>query len=260
MEPIRLQKYMAECGIASRRKAEEYITLGLVKVNGEVVTELGTKIDPEKDKVEVKSKTGNIMKFIEKNEDINETNEEKEINPEKKVYILLNKPVGYVCTVNDEKGRSTVMELLKGINERVVPVGRLDMYTSGLLLLSNDGDFVYKVTHPKHETTKTYIVKTRGVPTERALEKLRKGIKIEEYTTSPAKVELLLKDNTNNVSRIWIQIHEGRNRQVRKMCEAIGLSVIALKREGVGELTCEGVQKGEWRYLTQEEVQKIMEN
>ena len=182
----------------------------------------------------------------------------KEIVSEKKVYILLNKPVGYVTTVSDEKERPTVMELLNGVKEKVVPVGRLDMFTSGLLLLSNDGEFIYKVTHPKHETTKTYIVKTRGVPTEKDLEKLRVGVKIEDYTTSPAKVELLLKDNTNDISRIWIQIHEGRNRQVRKMCESIGLSVIALKREGVGDLTCEGVERGKWRYLTDEEVKNIM--
>ena len=233
----RLQKYLAECGVASRRKCEEIILEGKVSVNGKVVTELGTRIIPGKDKIELNG---------------------KEIVSEKKVYILLNKPVGYVTTVSDEKERQTVMELLNGVKEKVVPVGRLDMFTSGLLLLSNDGEFIYKVTHPKHETTKTYIVKTRGVPTEKDLEKLRVGVKIEDYTTSPAKVELLLKDNTNDISRIWIQIHEGRNRQVRKMCEAIGLSVIALKREGVGELTCEGVERGKWRYLTEEEVKNIM--
>ncbi len=233
----RLQKYLAECGVASRRKCEEIILAGKVKVNGQVIIELGTKVISGKDKVEIDG---------------------KEILLEKKVYILLNKPVGYVTTVSDEKERPTVMELLDGVKEKVVPVGRLDMFTSGLLLLSNDGEFIYKVTHPKHETTKTYIVKTRGVPTEKDLEKLRVGIKIEDYTTSPAKVELLLKDNTNDISRIWIQIHEGRNRQVRKMCEAIGLSVIALKREGVGDLTCEGVERGKWRYLTDEEVKNIM--
>ncbi len=237
MEEERLQKYLAECGVASRRKCEEYILEGKVKVNGKVITELGTKINPQKDKVEINGQV---------------------ITKEKKVYILLNKPVGYVTTVNDEKQRKTVMELLNGVNEKVVPVGRLDMFTSGLLLLSNDGEFIYKVTHPKHETTKTYIVKTRGIPTEKDLEKLRVGIKIEDYITSPAKVELLLKDNTNNIARIWIQIHEGRNRQVRKMCEAIGLSVIALKREGVGNLTCEGVERGKWRYLKEEEVREIM--
>lgn len=233
----RLQKYLAECGVASRRKCEEYIKCGFVKVNGKVVNELGTKIIPETDIVEMNG---------------------KKIVKENKVYILLNKPVGYVTTVTDERERKTVMDLLEGVNEKVVPVGRLDMFTSGLLLLSNDGDFIYKVTHPKHETTKTYIVKTRGIPSEGDLEKLRHGVKIEEYITSPAKVELLLKDNTNNIARILIQIHEGRNRQVRKMCESIGLSVIALKREGVGNLTCEGVNKGEWRYLTSKEVEEIM--
>lgn len=234
---VRLQKFLAECGVASRRKCEEIILAGKVKVNGVLITELGTKINPEADIVEVDGKV---------------------ISSEKKVYILLNKPVGYVTTMSDEKERPTVMELLEGVKEKVVPVGRLDMFTSGLLLLSNDGDFVYKVTHPKHETTKTYIVKTRGVPRESDLEKLRVGVKIEDYTTSPAEVNLLLKDNTNNIARIWIRIHEGRNRQVRKMCEAIGLSVIALKREGVGNLTCEGVERGKWRYLTDEEVSDIL--
>lgn len=234
---VRLQKFLAECGVASRRKCEEIILQGKVKVNGTVVTELGTKVTPEKDTVEV---DGNV------------------INVEKKVYILLNKPVGYVTTMSDEKERPTVMELLEGVKEKVVPVGRLDMFTSGLLLLSNDGEFIYKVTHPKHETTKTYVVKTRGVPRESDLEKLRVGVKIEDYMTSPAEVNLLLKDNTNNIARIWIRIHEGRNRQVRKMCEAIGLSVIALKREGVGNLTCEGVERGKWRYLTDEEVKEIL--
>lgn len=236
---VRLQKFMAECGVASRRKSEELILDRKVKVNGKVVSELGTKIDTDKDVIEV---DGEI------------------VSSEKKVYILLNKPVGYVTTMSDEKERPTVMELLEGVKEKVVPVGRLDMFTSGLLLFSNDGEFVNKVTHPKHETTKTYIVKTRGVPKESDLEKLRRGVKIETYITSPAKVELLMKDNTNNIARIWIQIHEGRNRQVRKMCEAIGLSVIALKREGVGNLNCEGVERGKWRYLTEQEVKDIMEN
>ena len=239
MEQVRLQKFLAECGIASRRKCEELIVEGKVKVNGIVVTELGSKITPGEDVVTFDGK-------------------EVALEQEKKVYILLNKPVGYVTTISDEQKRPTVMELLKDVKEKVVPVGRLDMYTSGLLLLSNDGDFIYKVTHPKHETIKTYIVKVRGIPTEKDLDKLRKGVKIEEFITSPARVELLLKDKTNNVSRILIEIHEGRNRQVRKMCEAIGLSVIALKREGVGGLTCEGVEKGKWRYLTDEEVERIM--
>ena len=163
---VRLQKFLAECGVASRRKCEEIILDRKVKVNGKIVSELGTKVNPENDVVEV---NGQVL-----------TNE-------KKVYILLNKPVGYVTTMSDEKERPTVMELLEGVKEKVVPVGRLDMFTSGLLLLSNDGEFIYKVTHPKHETTKTYIVKTRGVPKESDLEKLRRGVKIETYTTSRAK-------------------------------------------------------------------------
>ncbi len=239
MGMIRLQKYMAECGIASRRKCEEMIADGLIRVNGDIVTEPGTKVDPLVDKIEFK-------------------NGKKEIKPEKKVYLMLNKPVGYVTTVKDEKGRSTVMSLLKGVEEKVVPVGRLDMYTSGLLLFSNDGEFINKVTHPSHETTKTYVVKTRGVPSEKDLEKLRNGIKIEDYTTSPAKVEMLLQDNTNDIARLRIEIHEGRNRQVRKMVQAIGLSTIALKRESVGNLSLDGLNKGEWRYLSEEEVKGIL--
>ncbi len=239
MSMVRLQKYMAECGVASRRKCEELIANGLVKVNGDIVTEPGIKVDPSSDKIELKDR-------------------KVEIKPERKVYLMLNKPVGYVTTVNDEKGRSTVMDLLKDVPEKIVPVGRLDMYTSGILLFSNDGEFINKITHPSHETTKTYVVKTRGIPTEKDLEKLRKGVKIDEYVTSPAKVELLLKDNENNVSRLRIEIHEGRNRQVRKMVEAVGLSTIALKRESIGSLSLEGLNKGEWRYLTEKEVADIL--
>ena len=239
MGMMRLQKYMAECGIASRRKSEEFIADGYVKVNGEVVTEPGIKIDPDVDKIEFR-------------------NIGIELKPEKKVYILLNKPVGYVTSVKDEKGRSTVMDLLKDVKERIVPVGRLDMYTSGLLLFSNDGDFINKITHPSHETSKTYVIKTRGVPSEKDLEKLRNGVKIDDYVTSPAKVELLLEDNTNDVARLKIEIHEGKNRQVRKMIEAIGLSTIALQRESVGNLTLEGLNRGEWRYLTEQEVKELV--
>ena len=180
------------------------------------------------------------------------------IKPEEKVYIMLNKPVGYVTTVKDEKGRSTVMDLLKDVKERIVPVGRLDMYTSGLLLFSNDGEFINKITHPSHQTTKTYVIKTRGIPSEADLEKLRTGVKIDDYYTSPAEVELLLKDNVNDIARLKVQIHEGRNRQVRKMVEAIGLSTIALRRESIGNLTLDGLDKGKWRYLTKQEVMDLI--
>ena len=235
----RLQKYLASCGIASRRKAEEYIVSGLIKVNGEIVTEPGTKIDPLVDKIEFRNSD-----FV--------------IKPEKKIYLMLNKPTGYVTTVNDEKGRSTVMDLLKDIPQRVVPVGRLDMYTSGLLLFSNDGEFINKVTHPSHEITKTYVVKLRGIPTENDLQKLRNGVKIDGYVTSPANVEMLLKDNTNNLSRLKIEIHEGRNRQVRKMIESIGFSTITLSREAIGNLKIDGLEKGKWRYLSADEINELI--
>ena len=239
MGMMRLQKYMAECGVASRRKSEELIADGYVKVNGEVVTEAGIKVDPSVDKIEFR-------------------NVDVAIKPEEKVYIMLNKPVGYVTTVKDEKGRSTVMDLLKDVKERIVPVGRLDMYTSGLLLFSNDGEFINKITHPSHQTTKTYVIKTRGIPSEADLEKLRTGVKIDDYYTSPAEVELLLKDNVNDIARLKVQIHEGRNRQVRKMVEAIGLSTIALRRESIGNLTLDGLDKGKWRYLTKQEVMDLI--
>ena len=158
----RLQKYLAECGIASRRKCEEYITQGKVQVNGKTITELGVKVNPEKDKITFEGK--NVKQ------------------EERKVYILLNKPIGYVTTSDEQFGRDKVLDLVK-VRERVVPVGRLDMYTSGALILTNDGDFVYKVTHPKHEITKTYTVTVKGIIKNEEVEQLRKGVKIDDYTT-----------------------------------------------------------------------------
>ncbi len=236
MEEIRLQKYLAECGIASRRKCEEYIEQGKVQVNGKVVTELGTKINPKKDKI----------KF-----------ENKEIKKEEKlVYILLNKPIGYVTTVDDQFNRDTVLDLVK-VKERIVPVGRLDMYTSGALILSNDGDFVYKVTHPKHEVEKTYTVTLKGIIQENEVKQLRNGVEIEDYITKPAKVKILKTDTEKDVSRLEITIHEGKNRQVRKMCEAIGRKVLALHRSKIGPIGVKDLKIGNWRYLTVNEVKKI---
>ena len=169
----RLQKYLAECGIASRRKCEEYIIQGKVQVNGKTITELGVKVNPEKDKITFEGK--NVKQ------------------EERKVYILLNKPIGYVTTSDEQFGRDKVLDLVK-VRERVVPVGRLDMYTSGALILTNDGDFVYKVTHPKHEITKTYTVTVKGIIKNEEVEQLRKGVKIDDYTTRPAKVKILKTD------------------------------------------------------------------
>lgn len=236
MEEIRLQKYLAECGIASRRKSEEYILQGKVKVNGKIITELGTKINPIKDKIEF---------------------EDKEIKQEEKyVYILLNKPIGYVTTVNDQFNRDTVLDLVK-VKERIVPVGRLDMYTSGALILTNDGDFVYKVTHPKHEINKTYTVTIKGIIQEAEVEQLRKGVKIDEYITKPAKVKILKTDTEKNISRIEITIHEGKNRQVRKMCEAIEKKVLALHRSKIGNISVKDLKIGTWRYLNLKEIESL---
>ncbi len=239
MEEIRLQKFLAEAGIASRRKAEEYITQGRVKVNNKVVTELGTKIIPDKD----------IILF--------DDNEVK--NKTKNVYILLNKPIGYVTTAKDQFNRDTVLDLVK-VKERLVPVGRLDMYTSGALLLSNDGDFVYKITHPKHEIDKTYTVTLIGIVTNEEVESLRQGVKIDDYVTKPAKVKILKTDVEKNISRLEITIHEGKNRQVRKMCEAIGKKVKALHRSKIGNISVKDLKIGQWKYLNEKEVDYLLNN
>lgn len=237
MEEIRLQKYLADCGVASRRKCEEYIIQGKVQVNGKTVTELGLKVNPKKDKV----------KF-----------ENKEIKMSNKhVYILLNKPIGYVTTVNDQFNRDTVLNLVK-VKERIVPVGRLDMYTSGALILTNDGDFVYKVTHPKHEIEKTYTVTVKGIIQNKEVEQLRKGVTIDDYITKPAKVKILKTDIEKNISRLEITIHEGKNRQVRKMCEAVGKSVLALHRSKIGNIGVKDIELGKWRYLNNKEIKEIL--
>ena len=232
----RLQKYLAECGVASRRKCEELILQGKVKVNNQIVTELGVKVNPEKD----------IVKF-----------EDKEVKPTSKmVYILLNKPIGYVTTADDQFGRDTVLDLVK-VKERIVPVGRLDMYTSGALILTNDGDFVYKVTHPKHEIEKTYTVTVKGIIKNEEVEQLRKGVKIDDYITKPAKVKILKTDIEKNISRLEIVIHEGKNRQVRKMCESVGRKVLALHRSKIGKIGVKDIELGKWRYLKDREISKL---
>lgn len=239
MEEVRLQKFMADCGVASRRKCEEYILEGKVSVNEKVVNELGVKVNPEKDKVVF---LGKVIK-----------------REEEKVYILLNKPIEYVTTAKDQFGRNNVLELIKGVKERIVPVGRLDMYTSGALLLSNDGDFVYKITHPKHEINKTYVATVVGSIEKDKLKMLEEGVEIEDYITKPAKVKILKIDLEKNISRIEITIHEGKNKQVRKMCEKIGYPVKALHRSKIGELSVKDLKIGEWRYLTKKEIKMLEE-
>lgn len=233
MEEIRLQKYLAEGGVASRRKAEELILQGKITVNDIKVLELGTKVNPKKDIVKYNGKKVEIQDEL--------------------VYILLNKPIGYVTTAKDQFNRETVLDLVK-VNKRLVPVGRLDMYTSGALIITNDGDFVYKLTHPKHEINKTYTVTIKGIVKKDEIEQLKKGVKIEDYLTKPAKVKILKTDEEKNISRLEITIHEGKNRQVRKMCEAIGHKVLALHRSKIGNIIVKDLPLGKWRYLTKKEV------
>lgn len=228
---------MAEAGVASRRKAEELISQGKVRVNNKVVTELGTKINPQKDKVEYEGKIVTIQ--------------------EEKIYILLNKPIGYVTTAKDQFNRDSVLDLVK-VRQRIVPVGRLDMYTSGALILTNNGDFVYQVTHPKHEIEKTYTVTLKGIVSKEAVEQLRKGVRIEDYTTRPAKVKILKTDEEKSQSRLEITIHEGKNRQVRKMCEAVNYKVLALHRSKIAGIGVKDLPLGKWRYLDDKEIKKIL--
>lgn len=239
MELERLQKFLAEAGIASRRKSEELILQGKICVNDKVVKELGIKIDPSKDKV---TYNGQI---VEKQDE--------------KVYILLNKPIGYVTTAKDQFNRDSVLDLVK-TNKRLVPVGRLDMYTSGALILTNDGEFVYKVTHPKHEIEKTYTVTIIGIVKNEEVEQLKKGVEIEDYITKPAKVKILRTDEEKNQSRLEITIHEGKNRQVRKMCEVINHKVLALHRSKIAGIEVKDIEIGKWRYLTKKEVEKVLKN
>ena len=241
MEEVRLQKFLAEAGIASRRKCEELIQSGKVMVNGKVVETLGKKINPKEDKV---TYNGKIVE-----------------NSLQKTYILLNKPIGYVTTAKDQFKRDTVLDLIK-INKRIVPCGRLDMYTSGALILTDDGDFVYKITHPKHEIEKTYTVTIKGIVTNEEVQKLRQGVEIddngEKYITKKANVRILKTDIEKDISRLEIVIHEGKNRQVRKMCEAVGRKVLALHRSKIGNIGVKDLKIGTWRYLKKHEIEKLL--
>ncbi len=210
--------------------------MGKVEVNGKVVTELGTKIDTEKDTVLYEHK--------------------KVVLKQKLIYIMLHKPEGYVTTVKDQFQRATVIDLLKGVTERVYPVGRLDYDTSGLLLLTNDGDLTYRLTHPKHNIEKTYEAKLFGTPSEQNIIQFRRGVSIDGKKTEPAKLEILQKGEKYSIVRIVIQ--EGRNRQVRKMCEAISKKVLALHRAKIGNIGVKDLKLGKWRYLTKEEVRQIL--
>lgn len=231
----RLQKVIAHAGFASRRKAEQMILDGKVTVNGKVVKELGIKVSPN-DKVEV---TG------------------VPVEREQPVYYLIYKPRGVISSVNDDKGRKVVTDYLPNIKQRVYPVGRLDYDTSGVLLLTNDGEFANLLMHPRNEIEKVYVAKIKGNPSKDKLNILQRGVVLEDGKTAPAKVKMVSFDKSKETSIIEISIHEGKNRQVRRMFEAIGHPVIKLKRERYGFITLNGLTAGGFRELTPHEVKQI---
>lgn len=227
----RLQKILAEAGIASRREAEKIITAGRVRVNGHVVTELGQKFEP----------------------DTNITVDGKRIAGEKKVYYVFNKPRGVVTTMSDPEGRRTVADYLKDLPGRLFPVGRLDYNTEGLLLITNDGDLAQKLTHPSSEIKKTYVVKAPGIIPEEKLDLLRVGVKLEDGMTAPAVVNLREHSHECNYTIFDITIHEGRNRQIRRMCDFLGFPVRDLKRIKLGPLNLNNLARGKFRRLSEAE-------
>lgn len=237
MEEIRLQKLFTDCGILSRRAAEEEIKAGRVTVNGSVA-QLGQKICPDTDIVVYKGKRISL--------------------PESKnfVYILLNKPCGIVTSAKDEKGRTCVTDIVKA-GTRVYPVGRLDLNSQGLLLMTNDGELTNKLTHPRHEIPKIYEVVIKGAITQDQLSALNESMVLDEYVIMPVKTELLSKSQIS--STLKMTLFEGRNRQIRKMCELQGLKVLKLTRVAIGPITLDGLASGKWRYLTPEEI-KILKN
>jgi len=237
----RLQKILSQAGVASRRLAEELIAQGRVQVNGTTVTELGSKADPDADEIKVDGRRIRTQA--------------------RKRYILLHKPRGYITSRSDPQGRPTVIDLLRGVREYIYPVGRLDYDSEGLLLLTNDGDLAARLTHPRHEVDKVYEARVRGIPDEHALERLAKGVTIEGQRTAPAKVRLLdppvKRPTENEQTRVELAIHEGRQRQVRKMFDAVGHPVVRLKRVRIGPIADPDMPPGHWRELTPQEVARL---
>ncbi|MFU0801251.1 MAG: rRNA pseudouridine synthase [Xylanivirga thermophila] len=236
---MRLQKYMAYCGVASRRKCEEIISEGRVSINGHKVMDMGIKINPDCDVVSV---DGRVL----------------ELNKRPSIYIMINKPRGYITSSNDQFGRSTVLDLIPDMKARLYPVGRLDYDSEGLLLLTNDGSLTYKLTHPKYHVEKEYYVEVIGFPNEEHIEKLRNGLDIGGYKTRSAKV--YAGNKTKNGMSYRIVIKEGKNRQVRRMFEAIGYHVILLRRERMGLLSLGDLKPGNWRYLSNREISLLKQS
>ena len=231
---VRLNKYIADAGICSRRKADELIGNGNVKVNGAVMKELGYQVE-----------NGDVVKVNGKVIDA----------VGKKVYVVVNKPLGYITSMDDDKDRATVAELVSDIPERLFPVGRLDYNTSGLLIMTNDGQLTYTLTHPKHEVYKTYIAKVAGVLSDARVAKLRKGVDIGGFITSPAKVKVIKQMPRHAI--VEISIREGKNRQVRKMFASVGNMVQELQRVSIGEIKLGRLMEGHYRKLNREEIEYL---
>ena len=235
MAPIRLQKYFTDCGVMSRRAAEEQIRLGKVRVNG-IIASVGDTVEPGLDKVELDGKI--IIPMTEEN-----------------VCIMLNKPRGYVTTMADEKGRRNVSELVCDLGIRVYPIGRLDMDSDGLLLLTNNGSLANKLTHPRHEIPKIYRVSVKGIPTAEQIKQLGSEMKIDGYKILPVKVEIVSRARSvEEASVLQMTLYEGRNRQIRKMCDAAGLKIRRLSRISIGKISLGSLPSGRWRRLTKKEI------
>jgi 23S rRNA pseudouridine2605 synthase len=231
----RLQKYLAKSGVGSRRACEELIKQGKIKVNGIVVTELGTKVDPKKDKVEVDGKL---------------------VKPQPdKFYLMLNKPSGFITSVTDNYGRPTVIDLLGGLKDRVYPIGRLDYTTEGLLLITNDGELAFRLTHPRYKVKKKYVAEVMGHPSEDVLNNLRKGVMLEDGLTAPSEVEVM--KNTAATTFVEITIHEGRKRQIKRMFEEFDHPVVYLKRVSIDKVSLGKLALGDYRHLTKKELDSL---
>ena len=239
MAPIRLQKYFTDCGVMSRRAAEEQIRLGKVRVNG-IVASVGDTVEPGVDKVELDGKI--IIPMTEES-----------------VCIMLNKPRGYVTTMSDERGRKNVSELVCDLGMRVYPIGSLDMDSDGLLLLTNNGALANKLTHPRHEIPKIYRVSVKGIPSAEQLKRLGSEMKIDGYKILPVKVETISRARTPEESSVLqMTLYEGRNRQIRKMCDAVGLKIRRLSRISIGKIALGSLTPGKWRRLTKKEIDYLI--
>ncbi|NMB33991.1 MAG: rRNA pseudouridine synthase [Clostridium sp.] len=234
MEEMRLQKYIAKCGVTSRRKAEELIAQGRVSVNGSIVKQMGAKVG-KKDCVKIDD---NVIQ-----------------REENKIYIALNKPIGYISSVKDQFGRPTVLDLVDDLKERIFPVGRLDYNSSGLIFLTNDGNFANNLTHPRYKVSKTYQVVLDGTPKPNDIQRFRQGLRIDDTLTMPAQFKIL--DTKGRRATAEITLCEGKNRQVRRMCDVIGCPVISLKRVSIGSVYLGDMEEGKWRILTEKEVKSF---